>query len=254
MFINCPSRTREPSKAGHGALALLLHRLFDRFTIYNMLWLLLAIASSRQTISQVLTGTWNANVVWTSDNSAFDPVKFEVVQSTGANFLETLFDENLVQINLSYVNLSGNITYMDEVYDFDFTMKVPPFVSTNIDMGELGLFHVTLASYTNIHVVFVDGARTISILLNKEVVVSEGNPIWALIVRNKTGVIGFLAFLLIQFVFRYAVGRLQSNAAREIAQKRAQEKKAEDKEEEEQQEQEQEKERVPDSDGKVKTE
>ena len=215
-----------------------------------MLWLLLAIASSRQTISQVLTGTWNVNAVWASDNSTLDPIKFEIVHSTGANFLETLFEENLVQINLSYVNLSGNITYMDQVYDFDFTMKVPPFVSTNIDMGEIGLFHVTLASYTNIHVVFVDGVRTISFLLNKEVVVSEGNPIWALIVRNKTGVIGFLAFLLIQLVFRYAVGRLQGNAARQIAQKRAEEKK----EEEEEDKKEEEKERVPDSDGKVKTE
>lgn len=221
-----------------------------------MFWLLITSVVSRQTISQVFTGTWDANMVYASDNSTIPPLRFEVVHGEGANYLETLFDDNLAQINLSYTNLSGNVTYMDAIYDFDFTMKVPPFVSCNVDAGELGIFHVTLASYTNIHAVYVTDGRVLTFLLNKYIPPAQGNWLWNLILRNKTGVFGVSAFIVIQLVFRYAVSRLQANAAREMAQKRATEaeSKAKEKNEEEEEENDVKKERVADEDGKVKTE
>ena len=247
---------------------LLSFSVIDCFTFYNMLvFVLIPTLAARQTISEVFTGHWDGTISYSSQTVDAEPIHLDVVRSVGPNYLETIFNDELVQINLSFVNLSGNITYMDKIYDFDFTMKAPPFVSTDIDLQELGLLHITLATYTNIHAIYMDGEKVISLLFNKFVPPVQGSWLWNFIVTHKKGIFGGGAIIVVQLIFRTAVGRLQRNAAIEMAKKRAEEAKKkkeeedakeaeEDKEEEEHKEeegQEVEKELVPDENGKVKT-
>lgn len=234
-----------------------------------MLGFFIALASCRKTISEVFQGNWTASVTYTTKRLPYLNVDFYVQKDTGANFLITTFEDELVNINLSYVDLSGNITYKGEVYDFNFTMKAPPFVSSDIDFREMGLMHIALASYTNIHVTMVDGKDTIVLTVKKQIPVVTGNLLTRLIamVKSKGRVIVMgAAFVIVQLVFKHFTNKLSAKTAREIAEKRALEQKQKEEQETKEAEEKQEngeeeeakepvkKELVADETGKVKNE
>lgn len=231
-----------------------------------MLGFFIALASCRKTISEVFQGNWTASVTYATKRLPYLNVDFYVQKDKGANFLFTTFEDELVNINLSYVDLSGNITYKGEVYDFNFTMKAPPFVSSDIDFREMGLMHIALASYTNIHVTMVDGKDTIVLTVKKQIPVVTGNLLTRLIALAKSkGQVIFMgsALVIVQLVFKHFTNKLSAKTAREIAERKAlEQKKAEEeaKDAENGEEAEEEaaepvkKELVPDEDGKVKSE
>jgi hypothetical protein len=133
-----------------------------------MIALLLALCGARRTISSVLLGSWTTAITYSSPPLDVVGPNLTFTQ-TGSkiNYIGTVFDGEPVSINLSFVNLSGNITYRDEVYHFDLAPRPPPFVSTDIDMRELGFAHCIFTCYVTLRCSVVLRNQALTVTLRK---------------------------------------------------------------------------------------
>jgi hypothetical protein len=133
-----------------------------------MIAILLPFATSRRTISKVFSGDWTTSISYSSP--PLDPIGPNVtISQTGkvANYLKTSFRDEPILINLSFLDLSGNITFRDEVYDFNLTHRAPPFVSSDIDLRELGFAHCILTCYITMRCSFVSENQSFTATFRK---------------------------------------------------------------------------------------
>jgi hypothetical protein len=183
-------------------------------------------------VSQVFTGNWSGEVVYSSQPLPDLNLNFTVRQGSIPNYLSTSFDDHIVLINLSYTDLSGNISFQDGVFHFNFTRKAPPFVSSDIDMGDLGLLHCILASYEAIRCAFTNGENTASFFLtktSKSPGLIHNSYIW--VKRNFLGICLIILLLIVYYLFKRYMDRTaqeDDRKALEARQQREKEKQEED--------------------------
>ena len=176
--------------------------------------------SSRRTISQILVGNWSGEITYSSDNSNFS-IDFIISEFGSPNYLQVSFNNDSAFINLSSQDLSGNITFHEDIYYFNFTLKAPPFVSSTIDLNEYGLVHVRIASYESMHVTWTDGTSTFSTFIRKQVSATERK--FGLLNNWKPFIL--LAFIgLLQWAFQYFTKRMTIREYNKQRQKEAKKK------------------------------
>ena len=219
--------------------------------------------SSRRTISQILVGNWSGEITYSSDNSDF-PIDFIISENDSPNYLQATFGSEFAFINLSSEDLSGNITFHDDIYYFNFTLKAPPFVSSDIDFNEHGVAHVRIASYESMHVTWTDGTSTFSAFIRKQVTSLESRfgPFsnWKPLIL--VAFIGVLQFLFRHFTKKVTIREYNKQLQKDAKQKKEaeeEEKESEKEKESEEKEDEEEKKETseikpsePNKDGKIK--
>ncbi|KAH0791519.1 hypothetical protein GPJ56_004577 [Histomonas meleagridis] len=221
--------------------------------------LFLQIISSRRTISQILVGNWSGEITYSSDNSNF-PIDFIISEKENPNHLQASFGNDTALINLSDKDLSGNITFYESVYYFNFTLKAPPFVSSDIDLEEHGLVHVRIASYESMHVTYTDGERTFSTFIRKQISESESKSNilnnWKPIIL--VAFIGLLQWGYQYFTKRFTIKEYNRQRQKEAKKKEDEEKEKKEKEDKDGEEEEEQKEKPeikppePNAEGKIK--
>ena len=155
--------------------------------------------------------------VYSTDHKERQKFNFIIEPGAGQNWLVTQFEGNLVQINLSSEDLSGNITYQDLIYDFNLTQIAPPFVASEIDLGNDGLAHCSFASYGLMHCTHLDkkGLVVNYIFKKHEMVYADS---W--LKRNWQRILISSAFVLIPLITRQAQQRMvQKEAIRQYQEK-----------------------------------
>jgi hypothetical protein len=123
---------------------------------------------SKRTISMVISGEWSGAITYSSLPLPDLCLNFTVARDFDRpTSMTTAFWGDPVAINLSTREISGNLTYLDGLYTFNFTELVAPFVSSHIELGPFGRARCTLASLVGVRCVFVNGTDTISIVFRK---------------------------------------------------------------------------------------
>ena len=218
-------------------------------------------------MTSIIRGNWSFYTIYPPESHEFE--KRFIVDYRGdiANYLFTSFDEEIIDINVSFVDLSGNFTYLDQVYDFNFTMKARPYISTDIDLHEYGITHCTFCSYSSMHCIWAFENKTYSIYGERQNLVIDNKP-WY--VRYRNNIIMGVAFVIILGGFHFATNKLQRGMLEDIRKqdeekkrkekegklkeaKNKEEKVEEDKEEEEKHETPTVTEQIPKENGKIKT-
>jgi hypothetical protein len=139
---------------------------------------LFSLASCHRSLSSVITGTWQVSATYSSPPDVLPPFNFSIVQpGKSPNYLSATFRDEPVQINLSFADLSGNISYLGEVYGFLFIERAPPFISTDIDARELGFGHCIIPNFVFARCSFFGPDREISVTLNKQA--ADANNDWS---------------------------------------------------------------------------
>jgi hypothetical protein len=171
---------------------------------------LVSLSASRKTVSQVLTGDWSGRVTYSSPPISDLNLTFTLAQGRIPNYLSTTFAGLPVQINFSFVDLSGNVTYDDGVFDFNFTRKAPPFVSSDINLGDLGFLHCMLASYEGVRCAYANEGSIISLFFRK----TSQSPgfiarsfVW--LRQNFLGICLIVVLLIVYYLFKRWTDREQ---------------------------------------------
>ena len=175
-------------------------------------------------ISQVLCGTWTGGSIFsTSEDFKFENKSFVIEQSTGPNWLKTKFNDDEVFINLSYTDLSGNISFNEEIFFFNFKQTSPPLISANIEFGDI-IAHVSFASHTCVKVVLINSKG------DSDTIVFTKEPEKAInsVKNSLPRALPVVAMAVIFAAFQWGVKRAQAKMAFE----QKEEKKEEEKQEE----------------------
>jgi hypothetical protein len=137
---------------------------------------LFSFVSSRRSLSSVLVGTWTSTATYSSPFDDLLPFNISITQTGNSpNYLSSEFSGNPVQINLSFDDLSGNLTYLGEVYDFNFVERASPFISTDIDFRELGSAHCIILTFVLARCSIFTPEQSVSATLRKQAELSESN-------------------------------------------------------------------------------
>jgi len=236
------------------------HSFADRHGHMIVLLLCRSVVAKR-TISKVLSGNWSGAVTYSSGPRPDVDLNFTVTRDLARpTSLTTEFKGESVFINLSNKDISGNITMADRFFTFNFTEIVPPFVSSDIDLGELGLAHCVLASFVGIRCIYVNGETSLSIMFRK----LSGQPggDFQFLKRHWKALLIIVGSYLFRRFFSKYVGKSRNDMIRDAALKTCREvMEGEDKKKEEgdvknrktDAKEEEAKEAEPDATGKVKT-
>jgi hypothetical protein len=136
--------------------------------------LFLPFTSCSRSLSSVLTGIWFTTTTYSSPSLNLPPFNISVnLTGTSRNYLSSIFHNNSVQINLSFTDLSGNLTYRNETYHFLFVERAPPFLSTDIDFREFGSSHCIIPTLQFARCSFLGPNGAISVTLRKQADESE---------------------------------------------------------------------------------
>ena len=184
------------------------------------------LVSSSVKMTSIIRGNWSFSTIFPPDSQEFEQRFIVEYRGDIANYLFTQYGEEIININVSFVDLSGNFTYLDQVYDFHFTMKARPYISTDIDLYEYGTAHCTFCSYSSMHCLWLFENNTYSIYGERENLEIDKKP-WY--IRHKNNVILGVAFVVIVAVFHYATNKLQKSMYEDML-KEAEEKKRKEKE------------------------
>jgi hypothetical protein len=171
---------------------------------------------STSTLSEVLSGNWSGHIIY-SRNSVDDlDLNLVVTRADRPNYLSTQIYNDIALINLSFVALAGNITFRDRVFDFNLTQTAPPFLSSNIDMGEFGLLHFTLGSDVGIRCLYTRNGTALSIMFRKTGFAPYTSSS-KFLSQNWKKLCMIACFLLAQFGFRRYSAKLKADNARKAA-------------------------------------
>lgn len=193
---------------------------------------------SSVTIASVFQGNWTFQTINPSNEEETSVYHFEVMyKSTIPNYLTTRFNDDIVDINVSFQDLSGNISYLDNVYDFNFTMIARPYISTDIDFGEYGIAHCSFSSYSSMHCVWIYQNETFSIYGDRHDFKTSKSD-W--LQKNGKNAALMILGIAIFFGFQFATKQLQRNYAEELQKRQAAEQFMKEKEEKEKEEKEKE--------------
>ena len=170
------------------------------------IFLFLQTICCHRTISDVFVGNWSVVSTYSSPKTENESFYFEIFRSNDANHLKTSGGH---LINLSYVDLSGNVTDGDQVYYFNFVQVAPPFVSADIDLGEYGKMHCRISSYNSMHITWVNDDKIVTYFAKKQVVERESKGLLLDLIYNNWKAILFFGFvIIIQFAYRYFTRRM----------------------------------------------
>jgi hypothetical protein len=133
-----------------------------------MIAILFGLTAGRR-IADIFMGTWSTVVTYSSPPGYQIGPNFTVV-ATGkvTNYLALSLGDEQILINLSFTDLSGNITYLGEVYDYNLTQVAPPFVSTDIDFREFGFAHCIFGSYITLRCSLLKNDQRVTVTFQKD--------------------------------------------------------------------------------------
>ena len=221
---------------------------------------LLLLCSSSVQFSEVIRGNWSARYI--SPDSAVTGAEYDhrlILRDSGQhNVFEGDLDGELVVVRCKGGTLAGNITFRDMIFDFNFTIKARPYISSEFDLLDYGVAHCSFSSYTSFHCVWLRDGKTVSIFATK--FKKTGVVSW--LASKWKGMLLLLAPVVIYKIENYFVRRLQRDASEELRKKREAEKENNNDNGENENENENKndeaddntpKERIPDENGKVKT-
>lgn len=103
----------------------------------------------RHTIPSILIGKWNNQLFYKGIDYDLKIDNFMVEKFSSLNYLRTEYNNEFAYISLSSNYLSGNITYKNKNYSFNFDFIVSPYKAADIKFDEYNA-HVTLISYKTI--------------------------------------------------------------------------------------------------------
>lgn len=226
------------------------------------------LVSSSVKMTSIIRGNWSFQTIFPPDSHEFEQRFIVDYRGDIANYLFTQYGEEIININVSFVDLSGNFTYLDQLYDFNFTMKARPYISTDINFYEFGNAHCTFCSYSSMHCIWVFQNNTYSIFGERENLEADNKP-WY--IKHRNNLILGVAFVVILGGFHYATNKLQNNMYEEMRKEELVKKQKEEQEKLKQKENNEEEEKggeedkveeeakqndkqTPDQNGKVKTE
>ncbi|EAY19967.1 hypothetical protein TVAG_402210 [Trichomonas vaginalis G3] len=192
-----------------------------------MLAALFSIGSSKS-ISDVLLGRWSGGTVFSTGTPQFQNLDFNLTYQSIKNYIITEYEGNPLYINLSFVDLSGNITYDEKIYDFNLTQTSPPLISSDIQVGDHKV-HVSFCSHTviKILILYPDGnSETVIIKKPKESIIFQS--MW-FIIMSVGGVIVYQLYSL----FQYYMNRKRAQLAASVEEAKAKPKETNEKENEE---------------------
>lgn len=171
-----------------------------------LIHLFIGSALCHKTITDVFIGNWSVVTTYCSPEIANETFYFQIFKTTDGNHLKTSEGQ---LINLSNVDLSGNITNGDSVYYYNFVQVAPPFVSSDIDMGEYGKAHVRISSYNSMHITWVNDGKIVTYFLKKQIpeIMNRG-PLINLLFNNWKQISFFSIVIIIQFVYRFMTKRM----------------------------------------------
>lgn len=213
-----------------------------------------------------MQGTWvGVKEFSMNETSAPDAFNFTIEQETTPNYLMTIFGDEIVKINISTVDLSGNFTINENTYFFNLIQRAPPFVSSPIDLGEAGKLYCSFASYFCAHCIYLNPEGESTTYMFTKIVLPDLRPFYVKY-SNLLLVVAVLAVM--PFVFSFINKCMLSNFPPPPPRQPSADDKGEEKveegdkpkdeeskgETEEAPEQTETKELEPDEDGKYKTE
>lgn len=176
--------------------------------------------SSSKAIADVMLGRWTGGSVFSTSQKNFENLDFNITYRTIKNCLVSSYEGKEIAINLSFTDISGNITYDDHIYEFNFTQTSPPLISANIQLDD-AIMHVSFSSHTSMKIVILysDGnSETIILRKASEGAISQG---WWFVIMSCVGVVFYQAYNLAQNYFA------RKQAAKIAAERKAQQKKDE---------------------------
>ena len=189
--------------------------------------LLIHLSYSSVKMTSIIRGNWSFHTIFPPDSHEFEQRFIVDYRGDIANYLFTQLGEEIIIINVSFVDLSGNFTYLDQVYDFNFTMKARPYISTDVNFNEFGFAHCTFCSYSSMRCLWVYDNNTYSIYGERENLAADNKP-WY--IRHKNNIIMGVAFVVILGGFHFATNKLQNNMYEEMRREREEKKRKEEEE------------------------
>lgn len=151
------------------------------------------ILTSSKPLGQVMIGNWTGTTVYTTSTELPEYFEFVIRQDTNANHLKTEFRGEDVFIALSSTDLSGNVTYLSDITDFNFSTKITYIVSGEAEFPDAKI-HCSLASYTTAHCSILHGNSSQFVLFTKDAL-DAGRP-W--ILRNWKFLLGAVCLGIVQ--------------------------------------------------------